>query len=165
MVEGLMPKPKLYTMASLSLEIGKDRTVLGKSLALIDPDETKGDRKLYLMRTVVKALLDEATGKYNKASVEVERQMLADKAELLRIKLDTEKGLIVVISEVQSVLEPLFVAFKTRVLAIPTRLAKRLAGTKEASKIKVTLDKAVRSALEEVSSFNPSKIDVKGDKK
>jgi len=157
--------PKAYTINHLAQETGVDRVKLGKVLAGVDPDATDGERDKWLIKTVVKHLLYGVSDKTKTSLEAATAQTAENKAQLSSIALKEKQGLIVEIAEVQQVLEPLFTAIKTRILALPTRLAARLAGLKEASAIKVVLDKSVRDALEEVSNFDPSNIELNEEKK
>ncbi len=160
-----MPPRKTYSITKLALELGRDRTVLGKVLSSVPPDETQGDRGRYFMKTVVDALVEGKPSKAKALKDEVEVDLKSTKAELLRMELDEKREQLVHIEEVQRVLAPLFTALKTRILAISTRLAARIAATKEPRKVKELLDKAIRSALEEVSKLEPGKLNLKRGKK
>lgn len=154
-----MPVP--HSITNLALELGRDRTVLGKLLANVEPDQVQGDRKLYLIRTVVDKLVSGSASEA-KASKDLAEHRLKDvKGELLEMELKEKQGKLVSIEEVQSVLRDVLGAVRSRLLAIPTRLGQRLAGTKDPKKAKQIMDKAVRGALEEVSTFDPSKLQLK----
>ena len=73
-------------------------------------------------------------------------------------KLPSEQGKLVSIEEVQGVLGDVLGSVRSRILAIPTRLAARLAGTQDAKKVKTILDKSVESALTDVSTLDLANI-------
>jgi len=155
--------PKAYTISYLAQELGRDRVKLGKVLAGVEPDLKEGERSKWLIKTVVDRLVD---GKANaiKTDKDLAEQKLKDaKGEIALMDLKERQGKLVAIEEVQTGLRDVLSAVRSRILAIPTRLAKRLAGTQDAQKAKVILAKAVRSALEEISGYDPTKL--KGGKR
>jgi len=160
-----LPARKTYGINALALELGRHRNILGAMLADVEPDEIKKDRKFYTMKTVVDRLIEGKPTQAKADKIEAESQIQGTKAELLRMELEEKQAKLVHIEEVQRVLAPVFTALKTRVLAISSRLAARIAATKQPRKVKELLDKAIRSALEEVSALDPGNIKLKRGKK
>jgi phage terminase Nu1 subunit (DNA packaging protein) len=87
---------------------------------------------------------------------ETERQARARltkaSADLKELELARERGRLLEIEVVKALWERIVVAFKTRILAIPTKLAPRLVACQDLSQAKDMLDQEVREALSELST-------------
>ncbi len=150
--------PKTYTISGLSVELGRDRVKLGKVLAGVEPDQKKGERDLYLMKTVVDKLVDGEAIAAKTARDTADHKIKDVKSKLLEMDLMEKQGKLVPIEEAKAVVMDVMSAVRSRFLAIPTRLAKRMAGVQDPRKAKGLMDRAVHNALEEISNFNPSNL-------
>ena len=160
-----MGAAKTYSMSALSEELGRDRVILGKILAGVEPDAMDGSRSQYLMKTVVDQLVDGDHLQIKKAKDSADQDYKTARAELLRMELQEKTGKMVDISEAQGVVKGVLLACRTRILAIPSRLTARLAKVKDPIKVKSLLDRAINSALEEISNFDPTNLKPKRGKK
>ena len=150
--------PEAHTIGYIANVLGRDRTVLGKVLAGVEADKVQGERSLYLLKTVVDALVDGAKSQVKIDKDKAEGRVKDIKGDLMEIQLKEKQGQLVSIEEVQGVWSVVLSSLRSRILAIPTRLAARLAGTQDAKKVKSILDKSVESALTDVSTLDVANI-------
>lgn len=62
-------------------------------------------------------------------------------------------------ADVEAFLSDMLIRFKTRLLALPPKLAMEVAGEEDLNAIMQTIRKALEAALGELSEYNPDEID------
>jgi phage terminase Nu1 subunit (DNA packaging protein) len=93
------------------------------------------------------------------------------KREMAEIELAVIKGEIHRSEDVKVVMNDMIAAFRSKVLALPTKLAPQLAGKTEIPIVKELLNREIREALTELAEYDPQVfyaksteyMDVKGD--
>lgn len=93
----------------------------------------------------------------------------AEKARLTRAKrisaeldLAVKSGQLHRAAEVEGVMTDMLATFRTRVLALPARVAPLVLGKEELAEVKSTMQKYVKEVLEELSDYEPKKFAPKG---
>jgi hypothetical protein len=93
----------------------------------------------------------------------------AEKARLTRAKrisaeldLAVKSGQLHRAAEVEGVMTDMLATFRTRVLALPARVAPLVLGKEELAEVKGTMQKYVKEVLEELSDYEPKKFAPKG---
>jgi phage terminase Nu1 subunit (DNA packaging protein) len=90
------------------------------------------------------------------------------KKQITEIKLQLIKGQVHKAEDVEAVMTDMFTKFKSKMTALPSKLAKKLEG-KSRTQIQEILKKEIDSALVELASYNPADfysdehIDISGD--
>lgn len=151
---------QLWTINALATELGISHRVLGRRLSDLAPDQVEQQAgrqvKRWRLVRVLKHLkaADRTTAGPCGATADAERARLvrarARKAELEIAALERS---LLPFDEVVEAWQQLVAAFRARCLALPTKLAPRLAMS-ETREIRAVLTAAVREALQELSRFD-----------
>lgn len=114
-----------------------------------------GDVVEWLVDCAVADVTDEGQ---DKKLNEMERRKLKAEVERLELKLEQEKGRLLDYREVESAGIDCFTATKTRLLAIPSKLAPQVVGLDPAN-AQLIIEKQIIEALEELSELVPDGIE------
>jgi len=152
---------QLWTLNALTTELGISSRVLGRRLSGLAPDQVEQQAgrqvKSWRLARVIRHLkaADRTTAGSSGEKADTERARLmrarARRAELEVAALQRD---LLPFDEVVHAWEQLVAAFRARCLAIPSKLAPRLAVANDRGAVQATLTAAVREALEELSRFD-----------
>jgi hypothetical protein len=111
----------------------------------------------YLQRKLVeRALPEDGDGGGPATSSSATRhKMLSIEAELKQIELAEKREQVVSIEKVQKDLEAIVVEIRTRILALPPRLAAEVLGETDLAVSQVKIDRSLKGALDVLSQFDP----------
>jgi hypothetical protein len=113
----------------------------------------------YLQRKLVaRALPEDGDGDGGgpaTSSSATRHKMLSIEAELKQIELAEKREQVVSIEKVQKDLEAIVVEIRTRILALPPRLAAEVLGETDLAVSQVKIDRSLKGALDVLSQFDP----------
>jgi hypothetical protein len=117
----------------------------------------------YLQRKLVERALPEDGDGHGggpaTSSSATRHKMLSIEAELKQIELAEKREQVVSIEKVQKDLEAIVVEIRTRILALPPRLAAEVLGETDLAVSQVKIDRSLKAALECLSQFDPDDPD------
>ncbi len=140
--------PQLWSLSGLEVELGRDRRMIGKALAGVDPDDGSGKTKRWFMKTVIAAMYlsgDDLDLTEERARLAKEQ---ADKTEMenaVRRRDVLERG------EVDQAVISEFARVRAHLLAIPPKYAPRLAKGMDPAAAEGLLRDAIHSVLRQLS--------------
>lgn len=147
-----------WTLTSLAVELNFNRDKLGRKLAGLDPIKTDGQKRYYLMSDVFLHLMkDTGQGKEKVSMMEADRRYRLAKAEISEMDLETKKGQLVEVAQVEKMTTNVVGQMRTRLLALPTRLAGRISSVTSAPKCREIIKDGIYEALNELTRIEPSK--------
>ena len=142
-----------YTPGRLSAELGIDNRKMREILTGINPIETRGNRKYYLLRDVIPSASKYIAGP-NVVDLNAERgRKLAAEAELVEIELEEKRGSLVSIEDVSDAWSEVIASCKSRLLSMPAKLAPVVAVEDNPSICKQMIQDQIYEALEELSGW------------
>jgi len=92
--------------------------------------------------------------KGNETEQQARARLIRASADLRELELARERGQLVPVETIKYLWERVVVAFKTRMLAIPSKLPQRLIVTRDVNEVKGILDSEIFEALNELSAAN-----------
>lgn len=140
--------PKGFSISALAVELGRDRRTIGNACAGLTPVGRQGKADLYRLSDVVEALAAPAKPKsFDEAKA---RKMAAD-AELAELELERERGEVVRIEEVAKAIGEEYAATRAKLLAIPSKLAPRVALETDEGACRELIAREITEALNELA--------------
>lgn len=141
----------LYTSKAVADWLGlTERRVRQMRDAGIIREERPG---LYDMKPTVKAYLAYLRG--NTGDLNQQRAELTQaKKELAKLELDERRGALHRTEDVEQALTTMVMNFRTKIMSMPAKLAKTLAGTSDNAEVYDILKKETDEALAELSDYN-----------
>jgi hypothetical protein len=117
----------------------------------------------YLQKKLVdRALPDNENGSVaGVAAGEMRHRLLSIEAEMAAIELAEKREQLVSIEKVQKDLEAIVVEIRTRILALPPRLAAEILGETDLATAQVQIERTLKNALESLSVFDPDDLPAK----
>jgi hypothetical protein len=88
-------------------------------------------------------------------------RLLSIEAEMAAIELAEKREQLVSIEKVQKDLEAIVVEIRTRILALPPRLAAEILGETDLATAQVQIERTLKNALESLSVFDPDDLPAK----
>ena len=141
--------PELATVAELNTLTGTSKKAIYKH---IEKAGLQAKGKKYVVQDVLAAI-----GKNRKDDnriVGAERsEKIKLECELLQIKIDEERGLLVPIGKVESYLDKLFTAIKQHILAMPSKVSPMVAGEESVEGIKLVLEGEAHDILNLIADY------------
>ena len=142
----------LWSISALAVEFGLDRRTVAQRLMSIEPTETKGRAKRYVLHDAAKAIIGQiaVTGdilSYDEARA---RKMAAE-AELAEIELQKERGDVLSVETINEVNNEICGNFRAKLLALPAKSAPDIFASSNVKEAKGILRKSVNDILEELS--------------
>jgi hypothetical protein len=116
----------------------------------------------YLQKKLVdRALPDDhkSNGVTGTAAGEMRHEMLSIEAELKKIELAEKREQLVSIDKVQKDMEAIVVEIRTRILALPPRLAAEVLGESDLAVSQIKIERSLKRALEALSQFDPDAVE------
>jgi len=152
--------PQLWTLSGLEAELGANRRKLGQVLAKVAPDEVKGARKKWLMRTAVAALHDGGSRNAgDEPTLEDENRRLArERAGKAEMDNAVRRGELVEKANVDAAVIGAFTRVRARLLALPSKAAPIVTQTDEPAEAEAVLRQHVTDALRELSETDVSTL-------
>jgi hypothetical protein len=149
---------RLWSVNSLSIELGIDRRTLSKKLADLRPDDEGiegGKTRRWHLAHALKHLqaVDRATAAEGQSVLAGRARLVRARARRAELEVAALERDLLPFDEVVQAWEMLVAAFRAKCLALPSKLAPRLAMS-ETREIQAALTAAVREALEELSRFD-----------
>jgi phage terminase Nu1 subunit (DNA packaging protein) len=111
----------------------------------------------YLQKKLQAAAVEDPDGGYT-ADREVRHRLLSMDAEMKQIELAKERRQFVSIDRVTKDLASIVLEIKQRILQIPPRLAAELIGERDLVVITDKIDRSLKDALVQLSTFNPDNV-------
>ena len=145
--------PQEWTISGLSVELGIDRRTIGKRIAGVKPIRADGKSKYYKMADVVAALfIEPGTAEKEKIDYYTERARLtkaqADEKELTVKKIEGE---LVPADQVANAWAKETIAFKQRLLAVPSKVAPHLIGLETAHEVSNIVRNHIKDACSDLA--------------
>jgi hypothetical protein len=150
---------QLWSVSSLTIELGIDRRTLSKKLSDLRPDGEgieggKTVRRRYLMHALKHLqAADRATAAEGQNVLAARSRLTRARARRAELEVAALERDLLPFDEVVQAWQQLVAAFRARCLALPAKLAPRLAMS-ETREIQAALTAAVREALQELSRFD-----------
>jgi hypothetical protein len=115
----------------------------------------------YLQRKLVeRALPENGNGSIAGAAAgEMRHKLLSIEAEMKSIELAEKREQLISIERVQKDIEAIVVEVRTRILALPPRLAAEVLGETDLAVSQVKIERSLKRALEALSQFNPDEVE------
>lgn len=115
----------------------------------------------YLQKKLAEKALPDPDGGLT-ATTEVRHRLLSMEAEIRQLDLAEKRGVLISIEKVGKDLAGLVLEIKTRLLAVPPRLAGEVIGEKEIVVIQDKIERALHEALIQLSQFNVETLRASG---
>ena len=148
---------KLWTMNGLAAELGHDRRTISKALKGIAPDGKSGRWDAWHITTARSALGD--AGDAVALDLNVERARLASaQADDREMKNDLARGDQITVAEFHLMVTSAFARVRSKLLALPSKLAPLVIGAKTAVEAQAMIKDAVHDALNELAATNAAGV-------
>lgn len=147
--------PQGWSISALAVELGKDRRSIAAACADLEPCARSGKADLYRMADVIAAL---GAGIKPKSFDDAKTRKMAADAELAELELQRQRGEIVPIKEVVATVSAEYAATRAKLLAIPTKLAPRIALETEEAACRALLTREITEALNELIGAGPVRV-------
>jgi phage terminase Nu1 subunit (DNA packaging protein) len=147
-----LAKPQEWTIYGLSIETGIDRKTLGRLLENAEP-VTKGNRDYYKMRQVCDAL----RGGGIKAQEQERTRLYRNQADHEELRVAEKSRQLIPVSEVDEVWGEIAIAIKSKLLAMPARIAQVALAASSLREVEEAIRVEIYSALNELSTGNLTK--------
>ena len=142
--------PEISSVTTLGKLSGTSRAAIYRHIERAGLSPVEG--KKYHTETVLKAITEHRKDDNNSPAYGRSKKIQLE-CELLQMKIDHERGLLVPVSEVVEKLDRIFTAIRQKFLAMPTKMAPLLIAKEDVMEIQVTLQDEVYSVLWESSAF------------
>lgn len=145
--------PQSWSITGGAVELGVDRRVLAKRVAVLVPAREEGNTKYYWMKDLAKVL----HGIDTKAlTLDAEKTRLTkEQADKTAMENEVQRGNLVDVSLIAKAWDIVGANIKTRMLAIPTKAAPLVIGSKSLPKVQAALEGVIHDALDELSRTAP----------
>jgi hypothetical protein len=110
----------------------------------------------YLQKSLLQRGLMDPDGGGFEATLAIRNQLLGVNRELKQIELAKKREGLISTERVQRDRAALFLEIKTRILALPPRLAAEVLGEQDLAVVQAKVDRSLKGALESLSHYNPS---------
>jgi phage terminase Nu1 subunit (DNA packaging protein) len=151
-------QPQLWTLHGLSVELQIYREKLARDLIGLAPDQEDGKAgKRWTMARVVKHLNE--SGDHAKLDrTQEDARLKKAQADLKELDLAMRRGELASAVDVGNAVTSVLMALRSRLLALPKRMAPVVAGLKKPAEIQAKLEKDVHQALAELAQMDPDEI-------
>ena len=148
-----MEQTDRYTATRLSAELGIDNRKMRDILTPVNPVETKGNRKYYILRDVLPHVA-KYVGAPNVVDINVERaRKTAAEAEIAELELLEKKGQLVPMSDIVDTWLEMVAACRTKMLSMPAKLAPVVAVEENPAICKRLVEEQIIEALDEIAKW------------
>jgi len=132
------------------------RGKLAQALGTLPPDKVddRGSSR-WLMARVVQHLTNQATGSKKLNRNDEDARRLKAQADKLEMEMDLARGEIVKTEDVGEYVLGILMAFRSKLLAMPKRLAPRLTGMKRTGDVQAMIETDITAALAELAALDP----------
>ena len=143
--------PQAWSVNGLATELGLDRRTVAKRLALVTPHSLASDGSpRWRLNDAIKALFEIGGSRQRIDLDEARQRKLAAEAQLAELELARQQGLVVAIEDVGVELERCYSAVRSRLMAMPPKLAPLLCPDDPAT-AQTMIEAVVIEALTELS--------------
>lgn len=141
-----------WSLSGLSAELGIDRRRMGKIVASLTPCGVgKSRESLYRMADVIDALQQSASAAGSPGDLaDAELRKAAAEAELKELRLARERGELIAVDDLARLVEAEYVAVRSRLLAIPSKLAPEIAQIDNPTEVQALIAAEIHEALDEL---------------
>lgn len=146
---------KLWTLNGLATELAKDRRAVGRMLAGVEPDGKAGKSDAWLMATAVRVMLDREEIDLTEEKARLTREQ-ADKAEM---ENEVRRGELLERGLVDRAVIGAFARVRAKLLAIPAKLAPRMAREMDAAEAEGMIRASVIDTLRELSETDVGQLE------
>ena len=151
-------QPTLWTLNGLSVELKIYRQKLAEQIATLPPDSVDGNSSRWLMWRVVEHLRTKAAGNKELDRTQEDARLKKAQADKLELQLAQLNGEIVKTDDVGEYIVGILMAFRSRMLALPKRLAPVLLGMKRTGDVQARIEADVNHALAELAGLDPEEM-------
>ena len=139
---------------------GKTSRTLKKILADVEPSSQEAGSILYIPSEVLPIIYDERRGcgnggpSHDLNPIQEKARLDKLKADKVQIEIDVLKETLIPIERVEQSWSKLVSAFRSKILAMPSKLSPRVCAVKEIKEVEKILKAEVNEALTELSEFD-----------
>lgn len=161
---------KLWTLEGAAIELGLTKPVLARRILNLPPDQTKkmetgSVRRYWYLATIISHLQgnDPQSGPRTRPLAEERARLASEQADKASLANAVRRGELLEVQHVAAAWSDVFITLKTKILALPSKLAVELSTLVDADEVRNRLSFEVRQLLEEASQFDPLKTDADSD--
>jgi hypothetical protein len=142
-----------YTAGRLSTEMGIDHRRMRQILTLVNPVETRGNRKYYLLRDVIPFALNYISGPDVINLNEERAKKMAAEAALAEMEVAEKRQSLIAIEEVIDSWGDIVNAVKGKLTSLPAKLAPVVAVENNPAICKGLIEEQINEALNELAEW------------
>ena len=151
----------LFTMNGAATETGRDRKTITRALRGVPPDGKSGRWDGWYMTTILDALT--ANGTMDRLDLTVERSRLTKaQADDREMKNELARGDQITVAEFHMMVTAAFARVRSKLLALPSKLAPLVVSVKTPAEVQAMLKDAVHDALNELAATTAAGVSEDG---